>query len=346
LVRTLAFGPVRIDGEDFLCAVSEKPEELLSEVLAVCSLTPDETRDVLESVLMALACLHDHKYLHGGFGVDAIVAADGCAKLTTRTIRRFSPADPDDRAAFVREIRAIGDCMVRMLSEPGERKPAQPLRPEFAMILNTISRADEKWSPNAGDLVHALLGATMERQDQASIPAEDVPVPPASEPPALHRAAAPVRRNSGQPALIATLAAVALIAIAIYFGWPERQSGAAAGPPSPPEHRDTARVPIHPPEAAQPLATRAETQVRGRKAGEWAVVAAIYNNRPAASRRAEQLAQLWQGANLQVLPPQDGARRYLVVLGSGLSKQEATQLRNRAASHGMPRDSYVTRLSW
>jgi hypothetical protein len=333
LMRTLAFGPVRIDGDEFLCAVAVKPDERLSEVLAVRSLTPDETRDVLESILTALAYLHDHKFLHGSFGANAIVASDGRAMLTTGSIRRFATTDPDDRLAFVQEIRAVGDCMVRMLSGPQAPKLAQPIPPEFAMILRTISEADQKWSPNAIDLVHALSGPP-------AAPEEEPPFPEPAQP---VRVAPPVSPPSHQPALVATLAAVLLIAVAIYFGWPRREPETAAIPPSPPPQRATEK-PVT--ETVKPKPTRAETQVRGRKAGDWAVVAAIYNHREAATRRAERLARQWQESKPQVLPPQDGARRYLVVLGSGLSKEEAIRLRDRAASNGMPRDSYVTRLSW
>ena len=96
LVRTLAFGPVRIDGAEFLCAVSEKPEDRLSEVVRIRSLTSEEARDVLESTLAALEYLHGQKYLHGDYGVHSIVACDGRAKLTTATIRPFSRSNPED----------------------------------------------------------------------------------------------------------------------------------------------------------------------------------------------------------------------------------------------------------
>ena len=105
LLRTLAFGAVPIDGEEFLCAVSEKPEDRLSEVVATRALTSEETRDVLESTLAALDYLHNQKFLHGDYGVRSIVASDGRAKLTTATIRPFSRSDPEDRTALAQEIR-------------------------------------------------------------------------------------------------------------------------------------------------------------------------------------------------------------------------------------------------
>jgi hypothetical protein len=262
LLRTLAFGTVRIDGADFLCAVAEAPEERLTDVLAVRSLTPDETREVLESTVAALTYLHEHKYLHGAFGIESIIASDGRAKLTTATLRRFSPSNPDDRAAFVREIKQVGNCTLRMLSKPGQSRPAPGSIPtEFTMLLRTASMGDERWTPTAIDLLDALNGVNIEPAGAA--PAEEEtaaaqPATPATSPPvagapssdgtsasvapppslptagALATAApaavpAPVPaapRRQFQPVLVPALAFLAIVVAIIYSGHPH------APPPS------------------------------------------------------------------------------------------------------------------
>jgi hypothetical protein len=147
--------------------------------------------------------------------------------------------------------------------------------------------------------------------------------------------------------VLATVALVAVIAATIYFAWPERRPAETVqASPNRPVYgangSNSKPAPVSPP----PKVERAETQERTRSAGEWAVVAAIYKDKRAATRRAEQLAGKWPAVKPQVLPPHDGAKRYLVVLGSGLSQAEANRLRRRAASSGMPRDSYITKLSW
>lgn len=353
LVKTFAFGEDRIDGSEYLCAVAERPDDSLSDLLAARSLTTDEVREVLECSLAALQQLHQRKYLHGSFGVGSIVACGGSTKLTTDTIRPFSPSKPEDRVAFLQEIRSVGDCIVRMLSGPG--KPLAPARvpPEFTMILRTASMGDEKWSPTAVDLVHALRGVDIKAQEETlSTPSDTSPqvvevAAPAKVSPQVARKPAPDHR-----VVMAGAALLALILLTIYFAWPKATVDTAASPPSRPEFGGEApveRVPVNAPQLVPRPTTRAarpETQERARRTGEWAVVAAIYKNREAAEKRAEQLATRWKGNKPEVVPPVDGARRYVVVLGSGLSKEDATRLRSRAVSTGMPRDSYVTKLSW
>ena len=335
LLRTLAFGPVPIDRAAFLCAVSEKPEERLSEVVSTRSLTPDEAREVLESTLPALEYLHEQKFLHGDYGVHSIVASDGRAKLTTATIRPFSRSSPEDRAALAKEIKAVHECTRDMLSGPGAASITIP--PEFAVMLRTISTADERWSPTAADLLHALKGVDVAPEEE--LPAPEVPA-------AVVAASARKRSTPSEAVLIAAAALVAIIAATIYFAWPDRPADTAEAPPSRPVFRaDASTVKPAPTKAATPP-TPAATQQRARRAGEWAVVAAIYKERGAAARRAEQLAAKSAELKPEVLPPVDGAKRYLVVLGSGLSQKEANRLRERAVANGMPRDSYITKLSW
>ena len=353
LVKTLAFGEDRIDGTEYLCAVAERPDDYLSDLLATRSLTTDEARDVLESTLAALEQLHERKYLHGSFGVGSIVACGGRTKLTTDTVRPFSPSKPEDRVAFLQEIRSVGDCILRMLSGPGKPIPPARVPPEFTMILRTAAMGDEKWSPTAVDLVHALRGVDIKAQEETlSTPADTPPrvsdvVAPAEISPSVARKPTPDHR-----VVMAGAALLALILVTIYFAWPKATVNTAASPPSRAEFGGEARVervPVNAPKVVPSPTTRApraETQERARRTGEWAVVAAIYKNREAAEKRAEQLAARWKGTKPEVVPPGDGARRYVVVLGSGLSKEDATQLRARAVSTGMPRDSYVTKLSW
>ena len=345
LVRTLAFGPVRIDGAEFLCAVSEKPEDRLSEVVRTRSLNSDEARDVLESTLPALEYLHGQKYLHGDYGAHSIVACDGRAKLTTATIRPFSRSSAEDRTAFMQEIRAVGECTTRMLSEPGEsRDSAVPS--EFAMVVRTAAMADERWSPTAVDLLHALMGVKIDPTDEnrsstTTDEAQPIKARPPETPAIIIRKPKPY-----EPALIAAAALVAVIALTIYFAWPTRPAEVVQSAPTRPVYRPIATTPDPAPVSAPSKPAPSETQERARRTDEWAVVAAIYKDRRAANKRAEQLADKWSAVKPQVLPPIEGAKRYLVVLGSGLSKAEASRLRDRAASSGMPRDSYITKLSW
>jgi hypothetical protein len=82
-----------------------------------------------------------------------------------------------------------------------------------------------------------------------------------------------------------------------------------------------------------------------KKSGDWAVVAAIYRDYDAAANRARTIAQQWRRTNVEVFPPEGQGRRYMVVLASGLSRDDAERVQRQAQSAGLPRDTYVTRLS-
>lgn len=75
----------------------------------------------------------------------------------------------------------------------------------------------------------------------------------------------------------------------------------------------------------------------------WAVVAAIYRDYDAAGRRAQDItASSTQKAT--VYPKRGEGSKYMVVLGSGLTRPQADQLRQQALNAGMPDDTYVTKL--
>jgi cell division protein FtsN len=76
---------------------------------------------------------------------------------------------------------------------------------------------------------------------------------------------------------------------------------------------------------------------------DWAVVAAIYRQYEAAERRAAKLEDL-NGIRPSVHPAKGEGSKYMVVLGSGLTRAKAEELRARATNAGMPADTYVTRL--
>ena len=75
----------------------------------------------------------------------------------------------------------------------------------------------------------------------------------------------------------------------------------------------------------------------------WSVVVASYRSRAAAEKRERQMAKRWPKFKVSVLEERGGRSYYLVVLGRNLSQEEATNLRKRAVSSGLPRDTYVKR---
>lgn len=73
------------------------------------------------------------------------------------------------------------------------------------------------------------------------------------------------------------------------------------------------------------------------------MVAATLASVDAASRRAASLKSNWRECACTVFPKGE-SERYYVVVGSGLDRDSADRLRERATAAGLPGDTYVTKL--
>jgi cell division septation protein DedD len=87
-------------------------------------------------------------------------------------------------------------------------------------------------------------------------------------------------------------------------------------------------------------ATRARTEARSG----WAVIAATYGGYQGAEKRAAAIRHRWPEFQPVIYPREGEGRRYYVVLGSGLTKDQASALHRRARQAGMAGDTYVTKL--
>ena len=74
------------------------------------------------------------------------------------------------------------------------------------------------------------------------------------------------------------------------------------------------------------------------------MVAAIYGSYDAAERRAKRLSAQWSGPEIRVHPERGQGKRYRVLLGSGMTREEAERLVSQARSKGMPGDTFATQL--
>lgn len=77
---------------------------------------------------------------------------------------------------------------------------------------------------------------------------------------------------------------------------------------------------------------------------EWSVVTATYKNYEAASRRAESLRRQWPPSKAKVYPPEGQGEKYMVLIGSNLTRSAAQELAGDAKTAGLPPDTYVTKL--
>ncbi|MCU1235811.1 MAG: Sporulation domain protein [Candidatus Solibacter sp.] len=114
-------GRAALGGDIVLYAVFELPDDTLASALRNGPLTPDETREVLDSVRDGLAYLHDHKLVIGKLDPDHVVAVGDRIKLTTDAIR---PAvDPADIAE---DEHALHQLTVKLIPPPAKQQPAPP----------------------------------------------------------------------------------------------------------------------------------------------------------------------------------------------------------------------------
>ena len=74
------------------------------------------------------------------------------------------------------------------------------------------------------------------------------------------------------------------------------------------------------------------------------MIAAAYVSREAAEGRAAQIAKLSPAVRTQVFTSGSGAHMSYVLLGAGLTREEADRVLRAARQAGAPHDSYVTKL--
>jgi TonB family protein len=83
LLRLFQMGRCQLDGTELLYAVTEYAEESLAQILPYRPLTPAETRDMLQSVLDALAYIHGKGFVHGHIKPANIMAVGDQIKVSS-----------------------------------------------------------------------------------------------------------------------------------------------------------------------------------------------------------------------------------------------------------------------
>ncbi len=101
LMRLFHSGRSSADAHDLLYAVTEYSEEILSEILPARPLTPDEVREMLDPILVALFWLHGQGLVHGGLKPSNIMVVNDQLKLS---VDRVQPAGPRVRPCALQDI--------------------------------------------------------------------------------------------------------------------------------------------------------------------------------------------------------------------------------------------------
>jgi TonB family protein len=202
----------------------ERTEEDLAQVVPGRPLTPDETRDMLTSVLETLAYLHAEGFVHGGLTPANIMASGDRIKISSDGLLRIGePSDdlsarcctspPESHIALTpaADVWSIGMVMVEVLTQhapvwdpDGFDTPAVPesLESPFSELARRCLRREPKLRCSVADIASALR------------PASHVPMEvPRIAPPATLAPAATVQPTRRRPYLLAGVVAASVIVV-------------------------------------------------------------------------------------------------------------------------------------
>jgi len=82
LLRLFQMGRCELDGTELLYVVTEYAEESLAQIIPYRALTPEESRDMLQSVLDVLAYIHGKGFVHGHITPSNIMAVGDQIKVS------------------------------------------------------------------------------------------------------------------------------------------------------------------------------------------------------------------------------------------------------------------------
>jgi len=303
LLRLRDYGVAEEEGENFLYAVFEFPDDTLASALKREPLTIEETREVLLAALDGLRCLHGHGLVHAALDASHVVAVGSQIKLSTDSLRLASRGE-----TTAEDVWLLGALVYQMIS-------GQRLAPGVDLDLSSIPE------PFRTVIQRSIVHDPNRRWPLAEIAAAVQPSPPKAE--AIERPKpTPARSPRAFPKWIYAATPLFLIALLLIFRGIRPQAEAPAQP--------VAAV------AQSPVASRPPVSKN------WRVVAFTYARRGQAEKKAESINRKWSGAQAEVLDPSTAKpAKYLVAVGGPMDRQEALRFLKLARSRGMPRTAYV-----
>jgi hypothetical protein len=325
LIELLDCGRADHRGEVVLYAVFESHDETLAAALSQSPLDPQESREVLDSVLDALRYLHSQGLVLGTLDPDHIVAVGDRIKLSTGSLRYA-----DTASAYRKDVRLLGELWQQALM------PASPKSAEIAAHA-AEPNAEARWT--LAEISDALdppdptvppISIAADSAPPVSIPPV-VPADALSPPPLDRRTLEPATAHPFPKWILAGAAGVVLLILGLHWTRPSettRQSRVATV-----SRATETRVPL-PKTAAPKPSSPAGKEI-------WRVIAFTYRGRDAAAKKVQQLNQLHPGLNATVFSPQGKNGYYLVSLGGRMTHQEAVRLQRTERGKGLPRDLYV-----
>jgi len=380
LLAIRGIGAGRLGDESLVYAVMEPFDQTLADVLRDRTLTPEEAREVTETLLSTLEAIEGAGLYHGHVDASGVLGVGDNIKLRSDCLTaRHADSDAPALAALL--YHALTGR--RFSSE----RDALQLPAPFATLvragigsngsLAAMRRVLSGPAVTNGGAAAATSSAASAAID-ANIPAR--PVEASSAPRTVAQPAASPRATrmtdeleSGprkRPSVtIAALIIMAIVLVAFWYAFkrPTRHtsiSGEAPSTASQPQPAPPAAVPpaaspagdaagtmgapksVKPsPRTAVKLApSRVDSEANASPASSersiWHVVAYTYVREDTAQHMATELAGKYPQLEPQVFSP-NGHAPFLVTLGGGMTRQEAFARREAARAAGMPSDTYA-----
>jgi hypothetical protein len=322
-------GEVRFTEDEpaLIYAVSPIPDDDLGEQLGRNAFDARTAGSLLTACATVLDYLHGQGLAHGAVTPANIFFVRGAVRLATDTV---APATDEHRREDIRQLAQTLRGAVGSGPNTDER---------LQSVLDSMQSADETWT--AGRVLQAMAEPLTPPAPPPPPKRDPAPPTPVAAPAARVERPSPPRSHTWG---WITAIAVVVIGLALFVGARSGRETAAAAPPAPVQADKPAMfgqaTPAPPPVAAAP-ATRTRTEPA--RSG-WAVIAATYGAYQGAEKRAEAIRDRWPQFQPVIFPRPGEGRKYYVVLGSGLTKDQASALHRRARQAGMPDDTYVTKL--
>ena len=346
LIELLDCGRADHGGEIVLYAVFESPDDTLASALSRSPLNPQESREVLDSILDALRYLHAQGLVLGALDPDHIVAVGDRIKLSTAALR-----DANTSSAYRKDVRLLGNLWQQALL------PASPKSSEIAAHA-ADPNPQTRWTLAE---INAALNASIPTVPPPAPPltlsspisVAPVSVSPVSAPPIVVRddrpALPPSYRRTPERAFENRflkwifVGAAGVLLLILGLSRPRPAGVATHSLAASVSHPAETPVPAPLPQAAVPRVVVPTVRRSSPAAGKemWRVIAFTYRTRDAAGKKVQQLNQHNPGLNAAVFSPKDKSGYYLVSLGGRMTHEEAIRLQHSARGKGLPRDLYV-----
>jgi TonB family protein len=216
LIRIFESGRCTIAGMDLLYVVVDYVEENLAQFLPDRALSPDETRQMLEPALDALACLHGKGFVHSRIRPGNVMATGDQLKLSsdalcrigerrgiTKNLDIYSPPEAANEMSLrtgAGDVWSLGITLVEALTQhpPQVSDTADPIVPDsmpepFGDIARSALRREPKSRASVADILAKLNPHRVSAAPPAEITRE------LSTPPEKLALPAPAKRATFDP---------------------------------------------------------------------------------------------------------------------------------------------------